>query len=83
MTGGSRRLPPWESRAEADITSSNYKRMDRLWICKEASCEGATLWSYDELAANGEPYCPAYGGDMQLIKASGRDFDFLSKTIRL
>jgi hypothetical protein len=57
--------------------------MDRLWICKDQACEGAAIRSYDAIVANGEPSCPQCGGDMKLTKASCRDFDLVSKTIRL
>lgn len=57
--------------------------MDRLWICKDGHCEGATIRSYDAIVAEGEPSCPLCGGTMRLTKASCRDFEYVSKSIRL
>ena len=57
--------------------------MDRLWICNDNVCEGAAIRSYDAIVANGEPNCPVCGSDMRLTKASCRDFDLLTKPVRL
>jgi hypothetical protein len=57
--------------------------MDRVWVCKELSCEGAVIRSYDSIVANGEPYCPICESDMQLTKATCKGFDHLSKPVRL
>lgn len=60
--------------------------MERLWVCKEQSCEGAVIRSYDEVVRYGDPLCPGCDGNMLLTKASCSKFieviRGLSKTIR-
>jgi hypothetical protein len=75
-----RRLPAEASRSKWGLPASNVA-MDRLWLC--IACDGACMRSYDAIVANGEPSCPFCGDNMRLTRVSGRDFDLLSRPIRL
>ncbi len=53
----------------------NMKKIlkNRIWTCLDVECGEETKWSYEDLAYNGQPSCPACGGNMDLMPLEVED----------